>query len=104
MYGDSVVKEPIDLIIKKQNLVLDLMRTMKGNTKYDGPVLFIDAKKDYDEETEQLKLSVVSGLFPNARVMEFADYFHNDLYMKKEMFTFYKNYFGMLLSQTNQTN
>lgn len=97
MYGDSVVREPLELIIRKQNLVLDLMRTMKSNTKYDGPVLFLDAKKDYDDETEKLKLSVVSGLFKNARVVEFAEYFHNDLYMKKEMFTFYSNYFGMLL-------
>lgn len=101
-YGDSVVREPIDMIIKKQNLTLDLMRTMKRNTPYDGPVLFIDAKKDYDDDTEKLKLSVVSGLYKNATVIEFPEYFHNDLYMNSDMFTFYKNYFRMLLKKRNR--
>ncbi len=95
-YGDTVIKEPIDLIIKKPNSVIDLMRTMKGNTKYDGPVLFIDAKMDYDDDTEKLKLSVISGLFKNAKVKEFPNNFHNDLYMKSEMFDFYRDYFNKI--------
>ncbi len=101
-YGDSVVREPIDLIIKKQNATLDLMRTMKRNTPYDGPVLFVDAKKDYDDETEQLKLSVVKGLYKDATVIEFPEYFHNDLYLNPDMFKFYKNYFRMLLKKNSK--
>ena len=98
-YGDSVIKEPMELILKKQNAVIDLMRTETCNVSYDGPVLYLDTKLDYDEPTEELKISVVKGNFKNAEIMEFSDFSHNDLYMKPEVFRFYRNYFKLLLGR-----
>ena len=42
------------ITLKKQNATIDLMRTIKKNEKYAGPLLYLDAKMDYDEATEEL--------------------------------------------------
>ncbi len=84
-YGNSSVREPLDQIIKKQNAVLDLMRTIKANTKYEGPVLYLDARLDYDDTTQAVKIGTVKSLCRNITILEFHKNFHNDLYMTGEV-------------------
>ena len=92
-YGDNAVNEPIEITLKKQNAVLDLLRTLTGNTPYDGPVAYLDAAMDYDDATQQIKIAAAKKLYKNITIFEFHDYFHNDLYLKDEMAAFYLNYF-----------
>ncbi len=88
-YGDSPIKEPIEQVLKKQNAVLDLMRTIKHNTKYIGPVLYLDAKMDYDAMTQAVKIGAVKSLYKNIMILELPKNFHNDLYMKAEFIAGY---------------
>ncbi len=88
-YGNSTVREPIDQIIKKQNAVIDLMRTIKTNTKYEGPVLYLDARLDYDYTTQAVKIGTVKSLCKNITILEFQRNFHNDLYMTDEIIAKY---------------
>ena len=97
-YGDSPVKEPIEQVLKKQNAVIDLMRTIKKNTKYAGPVLYLDAKLDYDPTTQAIKIGAVKSLYKNITILEFPKNFHNDLYMKAEVVAGYDE---MLSKWTN---
>ncbi len=83
------MREPIDQIIKKQNAVIDLMRTIKTNTKYEGPVLYLDARLDYDYTTQAVKIGTVKSLCKNITILEFQRNFHNDLYMTDEIIAKY---------------
>ena len=93
LYGDSAVNEPLDMIIEKQNKTVKLLNTITENCKYDGPVFYLDAHQDYDPLTEQAKVAIVRSFYKNIRIFEFRDYFHNDLYLKREMLLFYRNLF-----------
>ncbi|MBQ8076292.1 MAG: hypothetical protein IJ237_09965, partial [Oscillospiraceae bacterium] len=93
-YGDSAVNEPLEITLKKQNAVIDLLNTVHENIKYEGPVWYLDAKMDYDDPTEQIKLAVVQSLYPKLRLFHFPKLFHNDLYLlNDEMIRFYQNLF-----------
>lgn len=92
-YGDSAVNEPTEALIKKQNAVVDLLNTIHENTKYDGPVLYLDAKPDYDERMEMFKISVARGLYRNMELAEFPNSHHNELYLNRAMESFYRDYF-----------
>lgn len=93
-YGDSAVNEPLEITLKKQNAVIDLLNTVHTNLKYEGPVLYLDAGMDYDDATEQVKLAVVRSLYPHLRLRSFPKLFHNDLYLlNDEMISFYQELF-----------
>ncbi|MDO4804067.1 MAG: AMP-binding protein, partial [Lachnospiraceae bacterium] len=92
-YGDSAVNEPTEALIKKQNAVVDLLNTIRENTKYDGPVLYLDAKPDYDERMEMFKISVARGLYRKMELAEFPNSHHNELYLNRDMEPFYRDYF-----------
>lgn len=93
-YGDSAVNEPMEMILKKQNAVIDLLNTVQRNTRYEGPIVYLDAKLDWNETMELLKLSVVKALYPSLRIFSFPGLFHNDLYLlNDEMLRFYRKLF-----------
>ena len=92
-YGESPIKEPLEQVLKKQNAVIDLMRTIKENTEYDGSVFYLDTKLDYDKTTQEVKIGAVKTLYANVTILEFPQNFHNDLYMKAEFIRHYGKMF-----------
>lgn len=87
-YGESVINEPIDILLTKQNAVIELMNTMSTNLKYEGKVYYLDAKLDYDDATEKIKMAFVKMLYPNVVIREF-NCFHNDLYLRQDVIDSY---------------
>lgn len=98
-YGDSAVNEPLEAILDKQNKTVRLLNTVKTNLKYEGPVIYLDAQQDYEPLMEKAKVAIVRSFYRNIRVFEFRDYYHNDLYLSREMLTFYKNLFLMTMKR-----
>ena len=87
-YGESAINEPIDILLTKQNAVIELMNTMSTNQKYEGKVYYLDAKLDYDDATEKIKMAFVKMLYPNVEIRDF-NYFHNDLYLRQDVIDSY---------------
>lgn len=105
MYGDSAVNEPLETIIEKQNKTVKLLNTIQTNLIYDGPVFYLDAHQDYEETMEQAKIAIVKNFYKNIRIYEFRDYFHNDLYLKRDILPFYRKLFSeTLLNVTEECN
>ena len=101
-YGDSSVNEPMEMILKKQNAVIDLLNTLRVNTPYNGPVLYLDAKLDWNEMMEMLKISVARSLYPAIRIFTFPQMFHNDMYLlNDEMVAFYRKLFREELAKAD---
>ena len=101
-YGNSPVNEPLETVIRKQNLVVKLLNTIRENLKYEGPVIYLDAQQDYDPMTEAAKVGVVRSFYKNLMLFEFQEFFHNDLYLSREMLPFYRNLFRQLMAGTRK--
>ena len=76
------------------NLMIRLDATEKKVTHYDGPVVYLNARKENSEETLREKLQVLREIEPEAEILDLNDQDHGSIFMDPEMEATYRQIFA----------
>ena len=84
----------MDEILYMANLMRRLDATEKKVTHYDGPVVYLNARKGNSEETLREKLQVLREIEPEAEMLDLNDQDHGSIFMDPEMEATYRQIFA----------
>nr|MCR4762277.1 amino acid adenylation domain-containing protein [Lachnospiraceae bacterium] len=87
----------MDEILYMANLMRRLDATQKNVMHYEGPVVYINAKKDSTEAALREKLALLEEIEPEAQRIDLKDEDHGSIFLKPEMESLYLRVFSRLM-------
>ena len=76
-------------VIRKTNISIRMDNTVKDIPEYDGPVILLNAMKNYSRELKQKNIELLKRIAKNLEIVDFPNHSHNDLFFDESQVPVY---------------